>query len=145
MAEPWDTYYWRLDTQLLTHYNKLGLVQDEMYDLSVALTAEGNPNSGSEAYAMSIDQSSLQTSWYGGSYTFKNRLLVCLQYLMDRIDAMAGVSMDSILTAMMAASFEQLREFMGITQAYKSAVWDAPFNEEYYAALARGFKEWGIT
>ena len=52
--------------------------------------------------------------------------------------------MADILTAMMSATFEELTKFMGITQAYKVAVWDAPFNEEFYAALARGFKTWGI-
>ncbi len=55
----------------------------------------------------------------------------------------ASITMDDILTEMLAASFSQLTSFMGITQAYKVAVWDAPFNEEYYAALARGFRVWG--
>lgn len=55
-----------------------------------------------------------------------------------------GASMADILTAMMSATFEELTEFMGITQAYKVAVWDAPFNQEFYAALARGFRKWGI-
>lgn len=54
-----------------------------------------------------------------------------------------GADMADILTAMMSATFEELTEFMGITQAYKVAVWDAPFNQEFYAALARGFKTWG--
>ena len=55
-----------------------------------------------------------------------------------------GATMDDILNEMLSATFEQLTKFMGITQAYKVAVWDAPFNEEYYAALARGFKTWGM-
>jgi len=50
-----------------------------------------------------------------------------------------GVTMDAILTAMATASFDELRTFMGVTDAYKAAVWNAPFNAEYYAALARGF------
>jgi len=53
-----------------------------------------------------------------------------------------GVTMDAILSAMLTASSEQLTTWMGITDAYKVAVWDAPFNAEYYAALARGFKTW---
>lgn len=55
-----------------------------------------------------------------------------------------GANMDDILTAMLSATHEELTKFMGITQAYKVAVWDTPFNEEFYAALARGFKTWGV-
>ncbi len=65
--------------------------------------------------------------------------------LQAQVDAGGGgeVTMAAILSEMMAASFEELTSFMGITQAYKVAVWDAPFNEEFYAALAREFKTWG--
>lgn len=67
-----------------------------------------------------------------------------LELIDDNWPTGGGATMDDILNAMLAATFDQLTSFMGITQAYKVAVWDAPFNEEYYAALARGFRQWGI-
>lgn len=80
------------------------------------------------------------SSTHGVRYHMKD----VLELIDDQWPEESGsVDMDSILTAMTTASFEQLTSFMGITQAYKTAVWDAPFNEEYYAALARGFKTWG--
>lgn len=50
-----------------------------------------------------------------------------------------GVDMDGILNAMLAASFDDLRQFIGIEDAYRTALWNQPFNAEFYAALARGF------
>jgi len=80
----------------------------------------------------------------GGDYNFCRNVRMSIYYI-NKYATMysAEITMDAILTSMTAASFEQLTSFMGITQAYKTAVWDAPFNEEYYAALARGFKTWG--
>jgi len=53
--------------------------------------------------------------------------------------ATGSVDMDAILNAMLTADFDQLRQFVGIEDAYRSALWDQPFNAEFYAALARGF------
>lgn len=52
-----------------------------------------------------------------------------------------GVTMDAILTAMISADPDEFRKFIGIVDGYRVALWDAPFNENYYAALAQGFKE----
>jgi len=49
------------------------------------------------------------------------------------------VDMDAIINAMLAAEFDELRTFTGLTDAYRVALWNEPFNAEYYAALARGF------
>ncbi len=48
--------------------------------------------------------------------------------------------MDSILNAMLAADYDQLQSFIGIEDAFRSAIWDQPFNAEFYAALANGFR-----
>jgi len=78
--------------------------------------------------------------WYHGlRYDWKE----AFQWISDNWPVGGGVTMADILSEMLSASFEELTSFMGITQAYKVAVWDAPFNEEFYAALARGFKTWG--
>lgn len=52
----------------------------------------------------------------------------------------ASVTMDDILTAMLTAEYDQLQKFIGIEDAYRSALWDQPFNSEFYAALANGFR-----
>ncbi len=52
-----------------------------------------------------------------------------------------GVTMDAILTAMITAEFSQLQKFVGIEDAYRVALWNEPFNAEFYSALARGFTE----
>lgn len=67
-----------------------------------------------------------------------------IPYYLEYFTGSDEFTMDVLLSTMLDASFEQLTSFMGITKAYEIAVWDAPFNEEYYAALARGFKEWGV-
>ena len=62
-----------------------------------------------------------------------------LLYFMDKF---GGCTMDTILTAMIGATFLQLQKFIGIEDAYRVALWNAPFNAEFYAALARGFQTW---
>ncbi|GAI62812.1 unnamed protein product [marine sediment metagenome] len=50
-----------------------------------------------------------------------------------------GVTMSAILSAMIAADFDDFQAFVGIVDGYRAALWNKPFNAEYYAALARGF------
>lgn len=54
----------------------------------------------------------------------------------------AAIAMADILSAMLAATSDELTNFIGIEQAYMAAIWNAPYNGEYYAALARGFRKW---
>ena len=62
-------------------------------------------------------------------------------YFTNCLDA-GEVTMSSILLAMLTADFEQLKKFVGIFDAYRVAIWNAPFDAEYYAAIARGFQKW---
>jgi hypothetical protein len=50
--------------------------------------------------------------------------------------------MDTLLSTMLGAKFDQLQYFIGIEDAYRVALWNAPFNADFYAALARGFQKW---
>lgn len=52
------------------------------------------------------------------------------------------VTMDAIIEAMLKSSFNELQSFIGIVDAYRVALWNAPFNADFYAALARGFQKW---
>lgn len=54
----------------------------------------------------------------------------------------AEITMDAILNAMLSSSFDNLQQFIGIVDAYRVALWNAPFNADFYAALARGFVKW---
>lgn len=65
-----------------------------------------------------------------------------LEWINDNWSAGGGATMDDILTAMTGASFNQLQKFIGLVDAYRVAVWNAPFNAEFYGALARGFQKW---
>lgn len=56
--------------------------------------------------------------------------------------APSPVTMDAILNAMLSSSFDNLQQFIGIVDAYRVALWNAPFNAEFYGALARGFQKW---
>lgn len=49
------------------------------------------------------------------------------------------LTMDAILSVMITADFEDLQKFVGIVDAYRVALWNEPFNVDFYAALARGF------
>jgi len=49
------------------------------------------------------------------------------------------VTMAAVLSAMITADFDELQKFIGIVDAYRVSLWNAPFNAEFYAALARGF------
>jgi hypothetical protein len=51
----------------------------------------------------------------------------------------AAPDMDDIVNAMLKAEYSQLQQFIGIEDAYRVALWNKPFNSEFYAALARGF------
>lgn len=54
----------------------------------------------------------------------------------------AVVDMDSILVAMFDVSPHQIMLFEAYTQAYKASIWNAPFDEEYHAALVRKWRLW---
>lgn len=134
-----------LDTEMQLFYNDFNTAYQHTYNLAVYLNLEGNPNSSTQCYGLATDFYRLKAHWGTISGGIKGLLNWILEYINN--NAFNGgngeVTMPAILSAMLEATFAELTSFMGITQAYKVAVWDAPFNEEYYAALARGFKVWG--
>jgi len=52
------------------------------------------------------------------------------------------LTMASLLTTMLSADPSEVLYFVGLVDAYRQSVWNRPFNQEFYAALARGFMEW---
>jgi len=81
-------------------------------------------------------------SYYSGEGVFNYNCYNALKAGSDYTNGGGAVNMDSILSAMITATFEQLQKFIGIEDAYRVALWNAPFNAEFYAALARGFQKW---
>ena len=141
MAEPYDTLRFNIVSRFTDMYSNWNGLVTECYDLRNDLQTDGNPASYIGCNNMAIDMGAVRNNWGAGSSTLQGRLLSMFDYLNDGIGG--DVDMAAILTAMLAATPEEITQFMGITQAYKVAVWDAPYNEEFYAALARGFKVWG--
>jgi len=82
-----------------------------------------------------------QGFWFITGYSYSGVEFPLLTFLSEEYDYWGGeVDMDAIINAMLQAEYEQLQKFIGIEDAYRSAIWDQPFNAEFYAALARGFR-----
>lgn len=141
MPEPLTSMINVLAATMGTFRVRIDDVAAEMYQLGTHLGWEGNPNSGNQADVVAAAIEDMADKWGVGTTSVKQDLLDCLVWI-DANWAVGGANMDDILTAMLGASFEQLTTWMGLTDAYKVAVWNAPFNAEYYAALARGFRKW---
>ena len=96
-------------------------------------------------------------TWSQHLKTYMSNVYTCLQMFAygstaqdvpDRVPYMLAnclggtLDMDAILNAMLSADFDELQKFIGISDAYRVALWNAPFNAEFYSALARGFQKW---
>lgn len=82
-----------------------------------------------------------RNTWTLSSSNFRYYMLQVLRWI-DTNWTTGGATMDDILNAMLGANFDQLQKFIGIEDAYRVALWNAPFNADFYAALARGFQKW---
>lgn len=71
----------------------------------------------------------------------KSRTLESIYWAHTDID-IPELNMASIIIAMYGATPSEFKDFIGIEDAYRQALWNMPFNREYYAELARGFAEW---
>lgn len=89
-----------------------------------------------------------------------NELALCLHayygyhlyYLIDALEWIddnwpsepepAELTMDAILSTMLSADPPQVEYFVGLVDAYRQSIWNRPFNQEFFAALGRGFMEW---
>ena len=120
---------------------------DGLYDSALSLhnwlDAEGNPNSADVVLAMRNRWWGLRNKYDSIIGAYRIQLIGTLQWINDNWPTNgAEVTMDTILSAMVGANFEQLQYFIGLVDAYRVALWNAPFNAEFYAALARGFQQW---
>jgi len=52
------------------------------------------------------------------------------------------VTMDDLINTMLTADPAQVEYFIGLVDAYRQSLWTRPFNQEFFAALGRGFATW---
>lgn len=78
----------------------------------------------------------VHSSWIG------NHFMASIYYASQQ-PVGAEITLDAILSAMLTADDDQIQYFIGLVDAYRQSIWNKPFNREYFAALARGFAEWG--
>ena len=53
-----------------------------------------------------------------------------------------NLTMGKVLDIMLVATPDEVLYFIGLVDAYRNSVWTKPFNQEFYAALSKGFQEW---
>jgi len=97
--------------------------------------------------------------WHYWLLTAVNALTTALEIFADRLhgsfsenaftdmaywNSLAGgeFDMDTLLSTMLQAEPDQVQYFVGLVDAYRQSIWNQPFNEEFFAALARGFEQW---
>lgn len=114
----------------------------DIYDLGNYIGFEDWVNAEAECdeIGWKLQQASIHIHSSSTQESISHKMYNCLSWINDNWPAGGGeVTMDAILSAMVTATFEQLQYFIGLVDAYRVAVWNEPFNAEFYSALARGF------
>ena len=96
-----------------------------------------------ELFGWRISQfgSELMEDWWP-AFSFAEKWYDALKWINTNWPTTSAVTMDDIINAMLTADPSQVDYFIGLVDAYRVAIWDKPFNEEFYMALAEGFKQW---
>jgi len=136
-----EAYIDTLNSQALGIGESFESLYGQMASLHDWLDAEGNPGSADVILNMRTPMQALQWAFDDTGGNFRAYLIAALTWINDNWPDGDGaeVTMDAILTAMITADFSQLQKFTGLSDAYRVALWNEPFNAEFYAALARGF------
>ena len=137
----YDTHRFNIVSRITDMYSNWNGVVQECYDFYTALGIDGLPTSAAACYQFYIDLGAVRNNWGGGSSTLGGRLLSMFDHINENLGG-GGVDMASILTAMLAADPDEIQQFIGIVDAFKVSIWNRPYNEDFYAALARGFAQW---
>lgn len=142
MPEPFTTYVTRIDDEM----KMIGLRWDDIVaslsTLHDQLTVEGCPLSGDVILSIRSTLIGIMREYDSTFGWYRGRLVTALEWIDTNWSADGEVNMDAILNAMLGADFTELQKFIGLVDAYRVAIWNAPFNAEFYGALARGFQTW---
>lgn len=71
-------------------------------------------------------------------------MLDALQWISDNwpsVPEPLEVTMSDIIYAMLRADVDDIEYFVGLVDAFRQVMWNKPFNQEFFAAIARGFLE----
>ena len=71
----------------------------------------------------------------------------CLAKILQLLEAGIGgdeyeLTMSDMINTMLTATPDEVQYMVGINDAYRQSIWDRPYNNEFFAALARGFESW---
>lgn len=136
-----------LKTLIDTYYSTCGYFAAHMgqacnyfYDCHVQAEALGFLG-----LANSLELAAYQIGYAGAHFTtelpsLRNDMRTVLYWINTNWPTGGTVSMAAMLSAMLLANNDELTQFVGIEDAYRSAIWDQPFNAAFYAALANGFR-----
>lgn len=139
VSHPLYTYYSQYESQLSSAYSYIGTVSAQL--LTASYFIPWSDPAGETAFNNArVALTNYMRFAIGSNYT-PDRWPQLL-FMENEYDYWGGdtLDMDAILNAMVSASYAQLTQFVGIEDAYRSAIWDQPFNSQFYAALANGFR-----
>ena len=78
-------------------------------------------------------------------FSFDPKTLLCKVLYQMRAEyqgASYTLTMGDLLSTMLGADPSEVTYFVGLVDAYRQAIWNKPFNAEFFAALAQGFMQW---
>ena len=142
MPEPLTTYRLEWRNCYLQFYSEFNNLYGDVLAAKAQCEAESWAGLALAFGNMSVHLLNIRSWFMGETRSIRNVMTDAIGYIDDNIGDGAEVTMDSILTAMLGAEFDELQKFVGLVDAYRVALWNAPFNADFYAALARGFATW---
>lgn len=145
MPEPLTSYIIDFHYACYDYASLLQSLYNYTLYLGSALASEAGPASASAANNMAAVIWDMRAKFSIGTDSVRYPLVVGLQWIDTNWPSGGGsCTMDDIINAMLTATDSQYTSFIGIVDAYRVALWNAPFNADFYAALARGFTKWRV-
>lgn len=116
--------------------NNENLAANALYWAGADLISYGIPVAGAYLQDASVylDLSSIKMGAVG-PYHLNN-----WYWLDNRWPPEAEVTMSSIIYSMLTATPDEVMYFTGLVDAYRQNVWNKEYNQEFFAAIARGFE-----
>lgn len=141
----YNNYVTKISGYRATIGNDLTDLTSDLYWAGAALVANDVPLAGQRLQNASVHTDELRIHMCTEASNLLYCIYKCFQIINDEwpdVVVPADLTMDAILSTMLSADPYQVMYFIGLLDAYKQSVWNKPFNEEFFAALARGFEQW---
>ena len=109
--------------------------------LGLKIAAEDWNECKTTCYLMRDYCRTLQEDFADDNLSVRSNLIDALEYINDNSAfEVEEFEMEMLLSAMVTATPYELKYFIGLVDAYRQSVWNKPFNQEFFAALARSFE-----